>query len=351
MSPITGPLVDKMGRKKAALLYCGLEIFINTLEQFPILTALITSRMIGGFTTNLLHSVFETWLDTEYRRRGLDKEKYEIIMRDSVIVSNLAAIGSGYLAHLLAQRFGNVGPFEGAVTCTAIAFVVVMLIWSENYGSVGDADDSSQISVRAFMKEAVTTFKSNKEVCRVGIIQGLTSGSMQIFIFLWTPALRDFATFAPEGTWLLEGEGQPAYGLIFGWYMAAGVLGGICAPHVRRIVTLLLTPMAKMGLETVNVEGEGEIRPMAVEFLAASCYLFCAMLLAVPFIVSGPNAFVLSFGAFMTYEFMLGLYMPSEGVIRSIYFPTDARASVMALPSIIVNTAVSLGVVSTNVIS
>ena len=103
MSPITGPLVDKIGRKKSAILYCLLEIFINMLEQYPFLTGLIVSRMIGGFTTNLLSSVFETWLDTEYRRRGFQKEKYEIIMRDSVIVSNMAAICSGYLAHILAD--------------------------------------------------------------------------------------------------------------------------------------------------------------------------------------------------------------------------------------------------------
>jgi MFS family permease len=112
MSPVTGPLVDRIGRKRSAMLYCLLEMLINGLEQYPYLIGLVASRMIGGFTTNLLCQVFETWLDTEYRLRGLEKEKYEIIMRDSVIVSNLAAIFSGYLAHVLAESYGASGPFR-----------------------------------------------------------------------------------------------------------------------------------------------------------------------------------------------------------------------------------------------
>jgi hypothetical protein len=115
MSPVTGPLVDRIGRKKSAILYCLLEMLINGLEQYPYLIGLVASRMIGGFTTNLLCQVFETWLDTEYRLRGLEKEKYEIIMRDSVIVSNMAAILSGYLAHVLAEAYGAAGPFRCAI--------------------------------------------------------------------------------------------------------------------------------------------------------------------------------------------------------------------------------------------
>eukprot|EP00532_Pseudo-nitzschia_australis_P019336 CAMPEP_0168301024 /NCGR_PEP_ID=MMETSP0142_2-20121227/33411_1 /TAXON_ID=44445 /ORGANISM="Pseudo-nitzschia australis, Strain 10249 10 AB" /LENGTH=164 /DNA_ID=CAMNT_0008251185 /DNA_START=175 /DNA_END=665 /DNA_ORIENTATION=- len=53
-APITGPLIDRFGRKKSALLYCTLEVGINMLEQFPFLSGLIVSRIVGGITTNLL---------------------------------------------------------------------------------------------------------------------------------------------------------------------------------------------------------------------------------------------------------------------------------------------------------
>ena len=66
-TPITGPLIDRFGRKKCAMLYCALEMGINLLEQYPFLSGLLISRMVGGITTNLLSSVFEAWLDTEFR--------------------------------------------------------------------------------------------------------------------------------------------------------------------------------------------------------------------------------------------------------------------------------------------
>jgi MFS family permease len=358
MSPITGPLVDRIGRKKSAILYCFLEIVINYLEQHPFLTGLIVSRMIGGFTTNLLSSVFETWLDTEYRKRGFQKEKYEIILRDSVIVSNSAAIFSGYLAHVLADRYGAVGPFQGAVSCTAVALIVVCFVWTENYGRVEKNNEpTSPKNVIGYFREAVAAFKEDHKMLRVGVLQGLTAGSIQIFVFLWAPTLRHFSRSAQEGAWGLDKEGEPAYGLIFGAYMGAGVLGGICAPHIRRLMTALLSrspySVGRVPIETVHnadQESSNAVRPMAVEALASACYFLSAVMLLVPCIV--PEGSVISFStslaAFLIYELLIGVFLPCEGVIRSLYFPANARASIMTLPRVIFNVAVSLGVVSTN---
>ena len=356
MSPITGPLVDRIGRKKAAILYCLLEIFINQLEQYPVLVGLVVSRMIGGFTTNLLNSVFETWLDTEYRRRNLEKEKYEIIMRDSVIVSNSAAIFSGYLAHVLAENFGARGPFRGAVCCTSIALVVVSLVWTENYGSSMDGGESK--GMRAYLSDAISAFKADSKMLRIGAIQGLSEGSIQIFIFLWSPALAQLAHSTSASTWGLDNQSEPAYGLIFGSFMAAGVLGGLISPTLRRAVSQAISPPVAadykdddISVATVEVDGEEiHIRPMAVEFLAASCYFVCALLLLVPCLYTAGNAdsFSTCLAAFLLFELIIGIFLPCEGVIRSLYFPANGRASVMAFPRIIVNGAVSMGVASTN---
>lgn len=117
------------------MIYCVLEVIINYFEQYPNLIGLIMSRVLGGITTNLLFSVFESWLVTEHRRRGFEEEKLEIILRDHTIVSNSAAIISGYIAHCLAAKYGPVGPFEGAVALTIVALVIVGFLWSENYGT------------------------------------------------------------------------------------------------------------------------------------------------------------------------------------------------------------------------
>ena len=81
--------------------------------------------------------------------------------------------------------------------------------------------------------------KSSK-ITRIGIIQGLTEGSLQTFVFLWAPALRAYSNSAVEGVWGLDGDGDPAYGLIFGSFMAFGVVGGFLEPTVRKAMNSLL---------------------------------------------------------------------------------------------------------------
>jgi MFS family permease len=358
-APITGPLIDRFGRKKSALLYCALEVGINMLEQFPFLSGLVVSRVVGGVTTNLLSTVFETWLDTEYRNRGFAKEEYETLMRDSVVVSNLAAIASGYLAHILAESFGNTGPFEGAVTCTAVAFAVIFFLWNENYGKLGQknekGEESQSISPIAQLKETIKFIKSDSKVTRVCITQGLTLGSLHIFIFLWSPLLKEFTAGSKGSVWGLDSQGEPAYGLIFGAYMAAGVLGGLFSPIVRRFVTFILSPLTKGSVpETVTVDdAEEPVRAMDIEFQGALCYFVCAALLLAPSLMSatGEYTFSVALFSFIAYEFSVGIYSPCEGMMRSIYIPPESRGSIMTVPSIIVNVAVALAVVSTEAIS
>eukprot|EP00534_Pseudo-nitzschia_fraudulenta_P007556 CAMPEP_0201147366 /NCGR_PEP_ID=MMETSP0851-20130426/8917_1 /ASSEMBLY_ACC=CAM_ASM_000631 /TAXON_ID=183588 /ORGANISM="Pseudo-nitzschia fraudulenta, Strain WWA7" /LENGTH=630 /DNA_ID=CAMNT_0047423173 /DNA_START=250 /DNA_END=2142 /DNA_ORIENTATION=+ len=353
-APITGPLIDRFGRKKSALLYCALEVGINMLEQFPFLSGLIVSRVVGGITTNLLSTVFETWLDTEYRNRGFAKEDYETLMRDSVVVSNLAAIASGYLAHILAESFGNTGPFEGAVTCTAVAFAVIFFLWNENYGKSGQNEEAESKSSLAELKETLTFIRSDSRVLRVCITQGLTLGALHIFIFLWSPLLKEFSAGCKGSLWGLDAQGEPAYGLIFGAFMAAGVLGGLCSPAVRKFVTFILSPLTKGAVpETVTVDDDEPVRAMDIEFQGALCYFLCALLLLAPSLMpaNGEYTFSVALFSFIAYEFSVGIYSPCEGVMRSIYIPPESRGSIMTVPSIIVNVAVALAVVSTECIS
>jgi len=454
-TPITGPLIDKFGRKRSAMLYCILEMGINLLEQYPFLSGLLVSRMVGGITTNLLSSVFETWLDTEFRNQRnnsrpnastaaatntttttttttinddnitsstsvisewskvtiytddddededheveveveedtIAKNEYELIMRDSVVVSNLASIASGYLAHVLAEKNGPVGPFQGAVTCTGIALVAVSLLWTENYGVssassyekiVEENDDSdgkcrerehlsdeqmkppSSKSIKEYVMEAMTAFRSDSKILSIGIIQGLSAGSLQIFIFLWSPTLQKFSSVSnindvdgqvssfPFFGWAMDGSGEPAYGLIFGSFMAAGVTGGLCAPYFRQAISILFSPKnGSSSLQTIRIEAEDiNIRPMSLEFLVGVNYIISAILLLVPCILStkSPESFSIALASFLTYEFLVGVTMPNEGVIRSIYLPSSGRATMMMVPRMIVNLAVSLGVLLT----
>lgn len=359
-SPFMGPLVDRIGRRKSAVLYCLLEIMINSLEQYECLAGLFLSRIVGGITTNLLFTVFESWLVTEHRKKGFSEDKLEIILRDSVISSNVSAIASGFLAHQLAEYFGPVGPFEGAVFFTFIALLLVCTQWTENYGS----DSLEAKTVGKYMEEAFSTITGSRNITKIGLIQGLSEGALMTFVFLWSPALAEFSSQIPKDASVLglDSGGEPAYGLIFGGFMACGAIGGYFEPQIRAILHRFLFRQSldcnilkdcdvsdDMSDDDLSSLGD-ECKPI-VEILASVCYFLAAILLSVPFFLSGgPGSFSLCLVSFFLYEFLVGVYMPCEGVIRSVYMPNDSICSLMTMLRVIVNVVVALGVISTNFI-
>jgi hypothetical protein len=73
-APFLGSLVDKFGRKRSCIVYCVLEIIINWLEHYNDFRMLLLGRVLGGVSTNLLFSAFESWMATEHRKRGFPEE-------------------------------------------------------------------------------------------------------------------------------------------------------------------------------------------------------------------------------------------------------------------------------------
>lgn len=193
---------------------------------------------------------------------------------------------------------------------------------------------------------AYRTIVASSHITRIGIIQGLTEGSLQTFVFLWAPALRAFASNSNDGAWGLGKDGEPSYGLIFGSFMFFGVAGGFLEPKVRKSINCIL-PCSKKSFHK-----EGAVDPISVHKLCILCYSVCALVLLTPCVLpeDSKNSFTLCFAAFLVYELMIGLYMPCEGVVRSIYMPNESICSLMTMLRVIVNVAVAGGVISTNYI-
>ena len=89
---------------------------------------------------------------------------------------------------------------------------------------------------------AYQTIANDSKIARIGIIQGFSQGSLQTFIFLWSPALRKFAQSTSSETVGLDSNNEPAYGLIFGAFMTMGVLGGLAEPTVRKTLEKMSKP-------------------------------------------------------------------------------------------------------------
>ena len=151
--------------------------------------------------------------------------------------------------------------------------------------------------------------------------------------------------------------------------MFFGALGGLTEPIARKLVFRLATSSASSHSSKCSTtttadapnstysksEVEDAPEPVTVELLSAICFFTCAVLLLIPQMIStmgaSPNSFILSLCAFISYEYIVGIYMPCEGLQRSIYMPNRSICSLMTILRVIVNLAVALGVVSTNYIS
>lgn len=222
--------------------------------------------------------------------------------------------------------------------------------------------------------EAIKTILSDSKILRLGVIQALTEGALQTFVFLWAPFLlhqSKFSTIANSNTWGLDGEGLPAFGLIFGSFMLFGAAGGLTEPLPRNLFATFMTPSSdpsessaqgvnktSTSLQSLLVNQEQKDDPtmsFTVEMLSSLCFLVCSALLLVPHTVSFTEpsqfTFTLSVIGFIAYEYVVGIYLPCEGIMRSVYMPSHSICSVMTVLRVVVNLSVALGVASTNYIS
>jgi MFS family permease len=129
-----GLYVDQYGRKMGCVLFCVLEIIINTLEHFPSLGLLLVGRVLGGISTSLLFSAFESWMVTEHRARGFPDEWLARTHGLASTGNGIVAVVAGVLAQVSADAMGDIGPFRLAIALTVLCLGFV-LQWSENYGT------------------------------------------------------------------------------------------------------------------------------------------------------------------------------------------------------------------------
>ena len=100
-APFLGSAVDKFGRKRSCIVYCVLEIIINVLEHFDDFPTLLLGRVLGGISTNLLFSAFESWMTTQHRHLGFPESWLQRTYAESSIGNGTMAILAGIVAQLL----------------------------------------------------------------------------------------------------------------------------------------------------------------------------------------------------------------------------------------------------------
>ncbi|EKX35984.1 hypothetical protein GUITHDRAFT_50886, partial [Guillardia theta CCMP2712] len=208
-----GLYVDKYGRRLGCIAFCVLELVINVLEHFNDTTLLIVGRVLGGMSTSLLFSAFESWMVSEHRKRGFPEDDIAQTFAIAQVGNGIMAVLAGVLAQVSADNFGNIGPFQLAIFLTALVLVFVCF-WPENYGGrerTGDGKDDDQ----HMFKDAWMCIVNDKRILLLGLIQSFFEGAMYTFVIMWVPTLAgmvpggekgkmDFAAFSQGQGWIFS---------------------------------------------------------------------------------------------------------------------------------------------------
>eukprot|EP00930_Biecheleria_cincta_P032052 TRINITY_DN22238_c0_g2_i1.p1 TRINITY_DN22238_c0_g2~~TRINITY_DN22238_c0_g2_i1.p1 ORF type:complete len:451 (+),score=71.13 TRINITY_DN22238_c0_g2_i1:90-1442(+) len=305
MAGPVGIWIDKYGRKRLCIVYLVLEIIINIIEHFNNFTLLWISRVLGGITTNILFTGFESWMNSEHRKRGFPQGWVADTFSKASFINGLSAIIAGILAQVCADAFGEIGPFKAAVALTALALVFVMF-WPENYGGK-EGGTAEENDTKALAWKLITT---DRKAFLLGTVNALFEGSMYSFVFMWVPTLLG----------ALKGSPLPT-GLVFASLMTCISLGGV-----------LFAPSMLLGV-------------MSAERLGVGCFLVGAAALTVP-VFSNDLAPIL--GSFLVFETCVGIFQPCGGVLRSKVIPDELQGSAMNMFRIPLNTLVVIGTLLTD---
>jgi len=305
---IVGMYVDIWGRKLGCIVYLVIEVVVNVFEHFNNFPLLLAGRVLGGVSTSLLFSAFETWMVAEHRKRGFPEGWLSDTFGTASFINGISAIIAGICAQLVADSLGEIGPFQAAIALTVLALFFVVF-WEENYGSSDEEDKKDQSSTNA--GAAMRAIVADKKILLTGVVNSLFEGTMYSFVFMWVPTMLG----------ALQGRPLPT-GLVFSSFMTCMSLGG-----------LLFSPSFLLGIASA-------------EQLAVGVFLVGAAALTVPVFSSSLIPILISF---IIFETCVGIFFPCLGLLRSKVIPDSIQGSVMNIFRVPLNILVVVGTKLTDI--
>ena len=127
-----GSLADKYGRRLACLAFCVAYAVGCLTKISDSVFVLLIGRLLGGLSTTLMYSVFETWMVTEYYAQNLEKSGMSLSAMFGIMttLNSIVAILSGVLGESLVAATGTkVSPFIAAIVCLGLAFWLIVKLW------------------------------------------------------------------------------------------------------------------------------------------------------------------------------------------------------------------------------
>ncbi|KAF7558932.1 hypothetical protein G7046_g5223 [Stylonectria norvegica] len=291
-----GQLADRYGRRLACLVYCLCYSITCLTMLSDNLAILFVGRIFGGIATTLLFSVFEAWMITEYHARDLQQSTLTLsgVFANMTVLSGTVAILAGIVGDLLVGYLGTrVWPFVASIAACIGAAAMIFTSWAENYGQ----RQSKHLSL-AETKIGIIKILTDTKVLALGVTSCCFEGTMYLFVFFWSAALKSARTRAGS-------DEELPFGLIFSSFMCAMMFGSAMfsvynRPHSGETAAFLL---------------------MVVVLVVSACLSEATVL----------ESEHLLFWALCVVEAAIGAYFPSIASLKSERIDDGVRGSVYSL--------------------
>ncbi|PFH47006.1 hypothetical protein AMATHDRAFT_68561 [Amanita thiersii Skay4041] len=332
-APFVGVWADQYGRKRVCLSFCityASACLCKWVHYYPFL---LFGRVLGGVSTSILFSSFEAWLISSATSISLPESNLSTIMGRATLVNGLVATAAGVVSNELVKLTNTFrSPFGLAAIVLAMSWIVIKVLWSENYGNQDDIHHSHGQSTFSLqrMKEAWSMLYTDRQLLVLCLTQTCFEGSMYIFVFAWVPSLQQ----ASASTSPLP------LGYIFSSFMISMMLGSLLYTAITsRFLTSFTKPHTAPSTPALElIAPDSDSYPLFTPPVSPSLLLhaklssFVCLLSSLAF-----GASILStsaqprFWAFCVFEACVGMYYPVQGMLRGALIPDEHRATISSL--------------------
>ncbi|KAI0667264.1 DUF791-domain-containing protein [Trametes maxima] len=304
-APIVGVWADQFGRRQMCMLFCVTYASACAIIQVSYLPLLFVGRFLGGFSTAVLFSCFDSWLVSSANHLALSSEDLAVIFGHATLVNSITATLAGVASDKLVGYTGLYSsPFLASGALLLVNLLVIRYRWAENYGGPG-------ISVQELfdvkrLSDAWSVV--HVRLIALGFVQTCFEGSMYLFVFIWVPFLQEVAD--PEHTLPL--------GYIFSAFMLSMTFGAL---SYNAIVSFWSTAPGS--------EATSHDRTVALHAKLSSVVCVVG---ALAFLVSVQSEDRhMRFWTFCAFEACVGVYYPVQGMLRGLLVPDEHRATLTSL--------------------
>lgn len=291
---ISGVISDKIGPRRACILYWVLQLAVGVVKSFSALRCSWINNFILAFASSVFYFCFETWLVLEHEKQD---QKQDVLFDTFWLMTffeSVSLVGSQEITNVLVSdddsRF--LLPYAFAATLS-----VVGILYIRNASST--CQHASAIG--SYQKSFLAHVLRDKRVLILVLAQASIHFAVSAFWFLWAPTIVADGRYAQLS-------------VIYPCFLASRMLGSAGFPWFYGAIA----PFRNEDSLTIAYVGAG----LALS-IAAYDYQEIAPLVIV----------------FCIFHACVGFILPSLARLRTMYLPNELRGGMMSFSMSLANAA------------